>query len=259
MKQLASILAGASVCLGLVACSSDDPVTPTPDASYMPKTAGTYYINQNTAYDTEGNVAGTYADSVHVNGTKTIDGKTAVELITYTSMGDEVVADTTYRAEEGSKIYEYVTFSYDLDEDGPYPPIELGKRWVLGADANATGEWTAIDETIENLSFSVPDFPTPLTGSARLIIKASKVESSTQTINGVSVETIHYKQVMDATATFGGGLVSIPLKFTTHTWFGKNVGLVRAESEKATITAAVIPTPIVIPASSSVLVRYSVK
>lgn len=231
MKNLIA-LAAATVLL--TAACSDDPVTPTTDKTYIPSATGTYVIHSNESYTTEGTIDDG-EDSTVVVGTMSItDGKgvtkTGIMHIAYMS-GDPV--DTLILAQEGSKVYGLLDL--ELAAGDQFPPVNLGTRWILVADANATTEWSALSETVPGIQFEYPGVPVPLTADAQFTMNVAKLADTTMTIAGSSVPSVKYSTSFGITISIAGFPNPIVVNLTSFEYYGENVGLVRTSQDAGTI------------------------
>lgn len=231
MKNLLAVVVATS--LMTVACS-DDTVTPTTDRTYIPSAVGTYVINSNESYTTEGTIDDG-EDSTVVVGTMSItDGKgvskTGIMHITYFS-GDPV--DTVILAQEGAKIYGLLDL--ELAAGDQFPPVNLGTRWVLVADGNATSSWSALSETVSGVQFEYPGVPVPLTADAQFTMTCAKVADTTMTITGTSVPTVKYTTDFGITISIAGFPNPIAVTLKSFEYYGENVGLVRTYQDASTV------------------------
>lgn len=251
--MLKSFLAVIGTAVLLTACSDDPaPTTPTTSDSYLATKTGSYYIQDNSI------VAGTAAaprdsattrDSVVVKSKTTIEGKEAFELVTYNEA--KTPTDTTYLHQDGSKVY--LLFNMEYNVGGTQ--INLGKRWVLIADASGSS-WTALKDSLSGVS--IPYAGTTVTANAGILFTGTKGSTETLTVNGSAVSAIKYTLVSNTMVYIPvpPAPIVIPVNTTIEYWFAKDIGLVKAY--QAPFTVSMFGSAANIPGSRSTTVRYKV-
>lgn len=257
-NRIASLVLAGTVALSVIGCSDDSSTTPPASTTtYMPTTVGSSWVYTNTeltgATDnpTDGAVT---TDSVYVSRTGlSIGGRTASEFVTVYGDGS---ADTSYFSVDGSKIYQLLDLNLDVEGAGG---IDLGKKWVLSADADATTGWTGIDTTITNIPIDYNGLP--LMATAKVKFLGSKLGNESVSVGSTSVECVKYAnnftiQMTIATGIFGD--IELPITANTTVWYGKNVGLVKTVTPPTTVNAAPLPE-IEFPGSRVELTKYSIK
>ena len=256
VKRFLSVL---GVAVLLVSCSEDSPTTPTASDKFLASKAGSFFINNNTIVTgtAEAPVDSiTTTDSVVVGAETTIDGKKATPFVTYNAAG--TATDTTYMYQDGDKIYVQFDLSYDVGSG--LNPINLGKRWVLVADAKATTSWVALQDTVSNLSITYSGIP--LTGNVGINFSGAKTSTETLTINGTSVETVKYTLTSNTTVYIATpvGPVVVPIATSISYWFAKNVGLVKTSQPPFNVAFSALGTPVDVdvPGSRSTTIRFKV-
>ena len=242
----------AATLLVLSACSTD-PVTPNDTSVYVVATKGTYFINDNVVItiDAGGTKADVPApqDSTYVNGTKSVNGKTAVESFVFIG---GVATDTTYVAQEGLKVSALTPLQFVVLG----APVDLGNKWVLTYDANAT-TWTALDDTIPSISIQAG--PSTYTGSAKLLFTGKKLAAENITVNGSALSAVktEMKMLITLYVDFGGFVLPVPIELIRNTWFAKGVGVVKIEQDAKVINAPPAP-PLTLPGQRISTVRFNI-
>ena len=236
-------LLGFALAVAMIATAcSDETTNPTPTDSYVSGTAGSYTIFNLTYIEIDTNgvrqeyPAGT--DSV-VAGAKVnvTDGAGSTKMaVPYVHHDAGTAIDTAYFAEDGAKMY----VLYDLSFAAPgVAPVELGTRWVLIADQNATGTFTGLDMVIEDITIDYNG--TALPADVAFKITGQKKGSENLTIGGKSVSALRYENTYGITITVTVpiiGAIPIPINVVTTAKYGKGIGLVYEAQE---------PTPIAVP------------
>ena len=247
-----AILSAATI-LVLSACSTDPEPPPVDTSTYVVATKGTYFINDNVVITID--AAGTKTDnpapqdSTYVNGTKSINGKTAVESFVFVN---GVPTDTTYVAQEGLKVSTLTQLQFDVLG----APVDLGNKWVLTYDANAT-TWTALDDTIPTITIQAGT--TTYTGSAKLFFTGKKLAAENITVSGSVLSAVKTELNMLITlyVNFGGFIVPVPIELVRSSWFAKGVGVVKIQQDAKVVNAAPAP-PLTIPGQRVSTVRFNV-
>ena len=173
-------------------------------------------------------------DSVVVAASLTYQGKPASMRIRYNNGN---VVDSMYQYEEGGKVYE--SFRLAVPSVAGLEPIDLGSRWIVAADQNAT-TWQALYDSIPNLSFSYSG--TPLTGSVAIRVTGKKVGTENVTIGTSNVAAIRY----DLTYTISLYTVinigpapqpiTIVYPYTISSWWAKGHGVIRTSQPPGNVT-----------------------
>ncbi|HCN05194.1 MAG TPA: hypothetical protein DIS79_06195 [Bacteroidetes bacterium] len=237
MKLHVLTLAAASTMM-LTACGDDEPTQPTPtNDSYLNTTEGQYYVmNVDTTTGTAENptVESSTVDSVVVAAALTYQGKPASMRIRFNNGN---VVDSMYQYEEGGKVYE--AFQLAVPSVAGLEPINLGSRWIVAADQNAT-TWQALYDSIPNLSFSYSG--TPLTGSVAIRVTGTKVGAENVTIGTSNVSAVRY----DLTYTISLYTVinigpapqpiTIVYPYTISSWWAKGHGVVRTSQAPGNVS-----------------------
>jgi hypothetical protein len=137
--------------------------------------------------------------------------------------------------------------------------IDLGKKWVLSADPDASSEWTGIDTTVTNIPLDYNGLP--LQATAKITYKGSKLGSEAVSVAGANVDCLKYANNFTIALTIATGVfgdISIPVTSNTTVWYGKNVGLVKTFTPPTTVNAAPLPE-FEFPGSKVELSSYSIK
>ncbi len=262
MKRIASLVAAAT--LVMVGCSDDKNNNPTPDNSnYFPTTQGSYWVSDtkelsgDASNPTEKNPG---VDSTFVNRTNvTVGGQVATEFVTHSTVGETMSMDTVYFRNDASKTYRY--FELAIDGITGMSGVDLGARWMLMADANATAEWTSLDETINDIPLTYQGMS--MKGTAKLKFTGKKVGAETLTVGGTAVTTLHYTTTLKIDLSIDTqnpifGTITVPISTNTDVWVAKNIGIVKTLTPPSKITVGSFGN-VDIDGSSNVLVRYSIK
>lgn len=255
MKRLAIVtVAALGLGLGLSSCSSDS-TTPTEPGNYVIATAGSYFIHSNRTFDVDASgvidTVDVLPDSVVVTGTKTIEGRSAVESIMYVG---GLAIDTTYEAQQGSVVSTLLPLQFDVLG----APVDLGNKWVNLFDENASS-WTALKDSIPQ--FTIDAGPSgSYTGSAALNFTGRKLGTESVTIDGTSVSTQKVEITMNITLylMFGPQAVPVPIQLVRTYWFANNIGWVKV-SQPAVVVSIIGVPPLPIDGEETTLIRYSVK
>lgn len=239
MKLRLLTLAAASTMM-LTACGDDEPTQPTPTPtsdSYLNTTSGQYYVmNVDTTTGTAANptVESSTVDSVVVADTVTYQGKSASMRIRY---NNNVVVDSTYNYEEGGKVYE--AFRLAVPSIAGLEPIDLGSRWIVVADQNAT-TWQALYDSIPNISLTYSG--TPLTGSVAIRVTGAKVATENVLIGTTNVSAIKYDVTYTLSLytqiTIGPAPtpITIVYPYTISSWWAKGHGVIRTSQPPGNVT-----------------------
>ena len=246
-----------AVATALVASACTSSTTPADSKSYVSSKVGAYVINDNLSYSVKGGPSVEPSDSTVVMSTTTITDdagvtKTAIILVAFV---DGMPYDTTVIAEEGSKVY--MLFELNLAAGDVVPPVSVGSRWALVADANATSSWTSIQETITDIDFDYNGTTFPADVAFKL--SGSKIADTTMSISGSNVAAIKYTldYSIDMTVKIGPpiGNIVIPIALKSNVYFGENIGVVRQDQDATTITIPLIGQSFDIDGFKSVAVR----
>ena len=254
MKRIAIITAAAlGLGLGLSSCATES-TTPVEPGKYVPATAGSYFIHGNRAFDTDAGGAtdtlDVLSDSTVVTGTKTVEGRSAVESVIY--VGGFPI-DTSYDAQQGSVVSTLLPLEFDVLG----APVDLGKKWVNLYDENSSS-WTALRDSIP--TFTIDAGPSgSYTGSAGLDFTGKKLGTETVTINGVSVATQKVEITLNITLylMFGPQAVPVPIQLVRTYWFANNIGWVKMMQPAKVVNIMGIP-PLPIDGAESTLLRYNI-
>ena len=237
----------AVVTILLLSACSTDPVVDT--STYVVATKGSYFVHDNIVINVDTNGVKTDVpapqDSTIVNGTKVISGKTAVESFVFV---DGVPTDTTYVAQEGGIVSTLTPLQFTVASQS----LDLGNRWVLTYDANAT-TWTALNDTIPSITFG------PLTGSAKLLFTGKKLAAENITVNGSVLSAVKTELNMLVTLyiNYSGFIIPVPIELIRTTWFAKGVGIVKIEQDAKLIVTS-IGLKLTIPGQRVSTVRYNI-
>lgn len=270
MKNLAAIALVAGLSLGSIACSDDkddNGTNPAPTFDrYLVTTAGSSWITSDTTFPADDAESPSFdgSDSVVALAAVTKLGKPCTPFVAYR---EGIATDTTFMYTENGKVFLYQNlngFDAPIVEGFTITNVGLGEHWVQVADQNATGDWTALDRTSNNLTVQYGQFP--LTGKASITIRGRKTGTGTMTISNTSVATASYG--ITATLRFE---IANPLDPTTPIVatiplsgsyvFGKNVGLVQTASPAQTVVVSGTPTgnqEVDLDGSSSTVIRYTI-
>ena len=254
MKRLAIVtVAALGLGLGLTGCS--DSTTPSEPGNYVVATAGSYFLHSNRSYDIDQSGAidtnDILPDSVVVTGTKTVEGRSAVESIMYVG---GLPIDTMYDAQQGSVVSTLLPLSFDVLG----APVDLGNKWVNLFDENASS-WTALKDSIPQ--FTIDAGPSgSYTGTAGLNFTGKKLGNETVTLNGASIATTKVEITMNITLylMFGPQAVPIPIQLVRTYWFANNIGWVKVTQPAQLVNIMGIP-PLPIDGVEATLIGYSVK
>lgn len=255
MKRFAIVaVAALGLGLGLSSCSSES-TTPTEPGTYVVATAGSYFIHGNKAFDTDEagavDTVDILPDSVAVTGTKTVEGRSAVESIVFVG---GLPIDTMYDAQQGTVVSTLLPLQFDVLG----APVDLGNKWVNLFDENASS-WTALRDSIPQ--FTIDAGPSgSYTGSAGLNFIGKKLGTESVTINGTTVSTSKVEITMNITLylMFGPSAVPVPIQLVRTYWFAKNLGWVKMSQPAKVVSIMGIP-PLPIDGTESTLIRYSTK
>lgn len=255
MKRFA-IYAVAALGLGLSlsSCSSES-TTPTEPGKYVASTTGSYFIHNNKSFDTDAagavDTVDILPDSVVVTGSKTVEGRSAVESIVYVG---GMPIDTVYDAQQGAVVSTLLPLSFDVLG----APVDLGNKWVNLFDENSSS-WTALRDSIPQ--FTIDAGPSgSYTGSAGLDFTGKKLGTESVTINGTAVTASKVEITMNITLylMFGPQAVPVPIQLVRTYWFANNIGWVKVSQPAKVVTIMGIP-PLPIDGLETTLIRYNVK
>lgn len=262
MKRIASLVAAAT--LVMVGCSDDKNNNPTPDNSnYFPTTQGSYWVSDTKELSGDASnptVKNTGVDSTFVNRTNvTVGGQVATEFVTHSTVDETMSMDTAYFRNDGSKTYRY--FELAIDGITGMSGVDLGARWMLMADANATDEWVSLNETVSDIPLTYQG--TSMKGTAKLKFTGKKIGAETLTVGGTAVTTLHYTTTLKIDLSIDTqnplfGTITVPISTNTDVWVAKNIGVVKTLTPPSKITVGAFGN-IDVDGSSSALVRYSIK
>jgi hypothetical protein len=260
MNRIASWLLVGTLALGVVACSDDDNTNnpPADNSTYQPTTAGSSwnYTTTELSGDSANPTTGaTSTDSVYVSRTGlSMSGRTATEIITKSQDG---TLDTAYISVDGGKVYQLLEMSISGMEG--LGDVNLGSKWVLSADANASAEWTSIDTTITNVPFEYNG--QTMMGTIAIKYTGKKTGTETVTVGSKSVETIKYNNRYTITMNIDTGVfgvLTIPVVRPIDVWYGKNVGMVKTYLPPTTLSIGGFGS-MDVPGYSTVLTSYTIK
>lgn len=219
----------------LVSCKEDS-TGPSTQKTYFPTTTGSWWIYLNYDIDSAGNkIAETeYYDTVKIVGTRTINGKSALVMVSHNSRGE---GDTSYFAFENNKLYTFMNFFNNEFFD--FTPAQ----WILIADFNGTS-WKILPDT----TLPPVDIPIPDVGNAKLTatigIDGSKGNQTNITVKGKSVVSQEILSTVKMLMKFEIPNIPIPLTTTTnvvmHLYFGENIGMVRRHVDPTLINLTII-------------------
>lgn len=257
-NRIAAFLLAGTVAMGMIGCSDDDnTTTPTETTTYLPTTVGSSWVYSNTELTgdslnpTDGAVT---TDSVFVSRTGvSIGGRTATEFVTVYADGSQ---DTTYYSVDGTKIYQLLDLNIAVEGAGA---VDLGKKWVLSADKNATAPWSGLDTTITNIPLEYNGLP--LTATAKITYVGGKLGSESVSVAGTAVECDKYSNKFAINMTIATGIlgdIKLPITTNATVWYGKNVGLVKTLTTPTTVNAAPLPE-FEFPGSRIELTKYTIK
>jgi len=253
MKHFA-IIAVAALALGLAGCSSDT-TTPTEPGKYVIASPGSYFIHNNRTYDTDAagavDTVDVLPDSVVVSGTKTVEGRSAVESIMYVG---GMAVDTMYDAQQGTVVSTLLPLAFDVLG----APVDLGNKWVNLFDENASS-WTALKDSIPQ--FTIDAGPSgSYTGSAGLNFIGKKLGTETVSINGAATAASKVEITMNITLylMFGPQAVPVPIQLVRTYWFVNGIGSIKVTQPAQVVNIMGIP-PLPIDGVETTLVRYSIK
>jgi hypothetical protein len=219
----------------LVSCKEDS-TGPGTQKTYFPTATGSWWIYLNYGIDSAGyKIPETeYYDTSKIVGTQTINGKSAVVMVSHNSMGE---SDTSYFAFENNKLYTFLDFFSNEFFD-------FGKsQWILIADFNGTS-WSILpDTTLPPVEIPIPDIGN-VKLTATISINGSKGSQSNITVKGKSVVSQEILNTVKMIMKFEIPGVPIPLTTTTnvvmHLYFVENIGLVRLHVDPTSINLTII-------------------
>lgn len=254
--MIRSVLLGLALVMVLSACSDDTTTNPPAGTGvYVISKAGSYFIHDNVYVKITN--AGVPSDSIlpsdstAPNGTQTIAGKSAAT--SYVFVGG-VPVDTTFVAQEGTKVLEY--FPVEFTVLGA--TVNLGTKWVNTFD-ESVNSWTALNDT-------VPEFELRTAGpsyfiSAKLNFTGVKNGTEALTVNGASITATRSVISLNATiyvAFSPGGLSTpVPINLVRTYWFADGYGALKVVQDAKVINAAPLP-PTGVPGSRKTVVRLNV-
>lgn len=253
-----SVFLASIISVALIGCAKDSTTPTTPPKNYVPSSAGTYYIYENSELEKsstgEDSVTAVYSDSTSVEG---MEEKADMNGTTKTAVKYAVKAENSadveyqYMAQEESKLYKLVDLSFDIDSTNT---VNLGSGWMLVYDqSNAT--WTAFEDSVSDIAVDFGGFPVTL--SMKIKVTGAYVGTENITVNGQSITTAH--SILTVGITVYAPLVgSFPINISIHQWLGADIGFVKSVQPLIS-SPNPLGYPIVIPGSSSVLLRYSIK
>ncbi|MCX6139759.1 MAG: hypothetical protein NTX15_02845 [Candidatus Kapabacteria bacterium] len=234
------LLLGAFATLILSACS-ETTTNPSPTGVYVVSKAGSYYIHDNVYVKITN--AGVTADSLlprdstAANGTQTIAGKSAAT--SYVFVGG-VPVDTTFVAQEGTKVNEYYPVEFTILG----ATVNLGTKWVTTFDEALTS-WTALNDTVPEFELKAgPTGPTYYL-SAKLNFTGSKNGTEVLMVNGASITAT--KSAINLNATIyvafspGGLATAVPISLVRTYWFANGYGTLKIVQDAKVINAPPLP------------------
>jgi hypothetical protein len=257
------ILLSITIAAVIIAGCSSTTTSPTGSNSYVVSTTGSYFIKSNVSLEKDSatgaiNESEAYEDSTVVTGKSTMAdskgvSKSAIVMVTFV---DGEPTDTTYMAEEGNKVYLLMDMSTG---GGLGVDVDLGSRWTLVADQSASGEWTAVQDSVSNIEIDYDG--TKLMANIGVSVKCKKNGTENLTVSGKVIETIKYAMTYNFTMYINVGIavVPLPITLTSEIWMGKGVGLVKQLTQPTTVSVPMLGFSFDIPGSRSAVVRYSVK
>lgn len=228
MPRVLISLIAASV--AIVGCTSNSSSPNNPTVKYLAAKQGTYCTNEGS-YLVQGSSGQDSAynhfnDSSVYSGNRTLvdtegNTKTSVDYVNFRS---GIANDTTQFAEDGAKLYEYFSLNFEVTNFGT---LNYGTRWMqIGDQENSS--WIGMRDTINGMSIDYNGIP--MTVDAVFDITGTKVGTETLTINGSSVQAMHFKLNYTINFTVSsplGGIPVNPLILPMDYWFVENVGMVK--------------------------------
>lgn len=261
------MLFGAFSIIGLSSCTDDEPTTSGGGVTIggaFPTTAGSYWVYQNQATDSLGNLIPEVIglDSTVAGTSYSLDGKTAVDFTTYPGSVDGVydVSDTaksvvTYAKENNTIYISTANLVGGLGSEGglPIDITDLGNidKWLIGMQDKNT--WDMLTFPVELPSFDLgEELPMSLAMSGAAKITGTKEKTETVTIGGKTYNTIKFAMTVDFTADIklseqfllfpaGTKVATISNPGTTYMWIAEGVGVVKTESSPSTTKFTIAP------------------
>jgi len=237
MKRLLAF--SIAVALIATACSEDNTTNPTDGGSYISTKAGTYIIHELTFLERDsasGDINETPIgnDSVVVVGTETkadIDGvsKSAVKHDVF-FLG--LQSDPLYMAQDGSQTWYLYDFTFDVPGVGE---LDFGERWIMIADANASGAVTGYNKVLSGYQFDYNGIP--LTADITLTVTSTAKGNENYAISGTTVAAKRYGLTISMTMVIQG-FGTIPIELPGEIVLAKDLGLVYQENTPTKVELA---------------------
>lgn len=229
MKRLSIALALVAA-IGFSSCTEESTTTPTATTTVnLPMKAGNYWIYNTYELDsiTSAKSGTPSIDSMYCVGEGTYNGKKSSMFITdVVQFPSPVQHDTSYFYSDGSKLYEWMDFS-----GFALPGVEnfvAPTTWALIADADATGSWTILNQTVPKVKLELNGSQVEL--DVTIKVNAQKGTTAQYTVAGSNRTAQEYVVTTSITAS--------SLEITTikaHYFYIPNYGLAEMKVEPAKI------------------------
>lgn len=236
-------------------CSSSNPSDPGNTASkdFLVKTVGsymvynTYFFQPNSTTPSVTDTMFTGRDSIVVAGTTTIEGKSAVLMVTY--LPDGTSYDTSYFSESNGKVYEYADLS--MDEDATPQPA-----WLLIADDKATAEWTVLEKDMGDIPAADIGLTFPGTVNVSIKITAKKVGTANVTVAGKSYSASRFQMKVVSSIKYLGVLAAT-IEMERNAYLAKEIGLLIDDMGMGSLIVAGTPQ-VMFPGNLKILSSFKV-
>ena len=258
MKRILGLALAVAV---VVSACSDSATTPQNTDSYTATTVGAYIKSDMTLIeeDDDGNRTETpigQDSSVVVKNESKADseGTTKNGTMWVSYQGGEPV-DTNWVSQEGGKIF--ILTELGFESEG-IDPINLGTRWVLAADANASS-FTGL--SVKDIPVEIDYQGSPLTGTLSIEITGANEGDETVTIGTEQVSAKRYKISYGANLKITVpvfGEVTLPIALTSTIKYGKNIGPVFESQDPTKLSVPALGFESDIPGFRDVCVEYSI-
>lgn len=223
----------------LTGCTSSTTNPPPGSVSFRASKVGTYILGDTQYYTRSQTGAdsslGGYSDSLVYTGNAMVTDADGVSMdaALYTSYIAGIPADTTQLAENGGKLYSLYSLNFTIPG---VSPMMMGTRWVQIGDQN-NSTWTGLKDTVAGLPVKYQDLD--LTVDAVFEVKGTKVGNESLTIDGATVQAMHFK--VDYTIAFTinsilGAIPVAPLVIPIDYWVVEGVGIVKTTELIGTLT-----------------------